>query len=58
MRDVKIRYEKSEVTFSEYNEALLSLSSNNLAKVQAEASWLTAKAALEELLTIKLEEVK
>ena len=58
MRDVKIRYEKGEITFSDYNEALLSQSSTSSAKIQAEASWLTAKASLEELLTIKLEEVK
>lgn len=57
-RDARIRYEKSEVTLADYTQALMNVSSAGQTKIQAESAWLTAKAALEELLTIKLEEVK
>ncbi len=57
-KDARIRYEKSELTLSDYTEALMSASNAGQSKIQAESAWLTAKAALEELLTIKLEEVK
>lgn len=58
LKDARIRYEKSELTLTDYTQALMSASSAGSSKIQAEAAWLTAKAALEELLTIKLEEVK
>lgn len=58
LKDARIRYEKSELTLTDYTQALMSASSAGSSKIQAEAAWLTAKVALEELLTIKLEEVK
>lgn len=58
LRDAKIRYEKSELTLTDYTQTLMSASNAGQSKIQAEAAWLTAKASLEELLTIKLEEVK
>lgn len=57
-KDARIRYEKSELPLTEYTQALMSQSDAGRAKIQAESAWLTAKASLEELLTIKLEEVK
>ncbi len=57
-KDVKIRYEKSEVTFQDYNNASLALSTAYQNKIQAEAGLMTAKVSLEELLVKKLEEIK
>lgn len=54
----KLKYEKSEVTFEQYSQALQALSGAAQAKIQAEASLLSAKAALEELLVKRLEDIK
>ena len=58
LRSVKIKYERGEVTFEEYNSALIAVSSGSIAKMDAEMGMLTAKASLEELIGKKLEEVK
>lgn len=58
LRSVKIKYERGEVTFEDYNNALVAASSGSIAKIDAEAGMLTAKAAIEELIGKKLEEVK
>ncbi|HKG07479.1 MAG TPA: TolC family protein, partial [Pedobacter sp.] len=58
LKDVKVKYQKSEVTLQEYNSASISYNSANLAKIQAETNYLIAKAALEELTVRKLEEIK
>lgn len=57
-KQVKIQYEKSELSFQQYNEASLSLSNSYLLRIQAETALLTTKASLEELLVMKLEEIK
>lgn len=57
-RDIRSKYEKSEITFEQYNQAQNSLSEAIQAQIAAEASFFTAKASLEELLTKKLEEVQ
>jgi len=58
LKDIRYRYEKSEVTLEEYNNALIMVSTHNKSKLQAESELLTAKSSLEELLGTKLEEVK
>jgi len=55
---VKAKYERSEVTFQDYNTASLSLSTAQQSKIGAEATYAMAKVSLEELLTKKLEEIK
>jgi len=55
---LKYAFQKNETTFLVYNEALTSLYNQNGFKVQAELAMLTAKANLEEILGVKLEEVK
>ncbi len=55
---VKYKFERSEVNMSEYNNTLDRLGAQNLAKINAEGGLLIAKASLEELLGVKLEEVK
>jgi outer membrane protein TolC len=57
-KSVKTKYERGEVTFEEYNNALIAVSSGTIAKMDAEAGMLTAKAAIEELIGKRLEEVK
>lgn len=54
---LKYRFEKGEVTFTEYNNALSSFSTSNQTKLNSEVAMLTAKALLEELLGVRLEEV-
>lgn len=56
--NMKIKYQKAEATFAEYNSASNSLSNALQAKLQMEASYLNAKISLEELTVKKLEEIK
>ncbi|QDW26966.1 TolC family protein [Pedobacter sp. KBS0701] len=56
--NMKIKYQKAEITFAEYNSASNSLSNALQAKLQMEASYLNAKISLEELTVKKLEEIK
>jgi outer membrane protein TolC len=58
VKQLKYTFQKGESTFHDYNEALTSLYNQNSFKVQGELSMLTAKANLEEILGVKLEEVK
>ncbi|MXV16181.1 TolC family protein [Hufsiella ginkgonis] len=55
---VRLRYEKSEVTFDVYSQAMVALGSARSARISAESSMLIAKVSLEELVTRKLEEIK
>jgi len=55
---VKYRFERGEVTLSEYNTSLDRVGTQNNSKIQAEGALLIAKTSLEELLGVKLEEVK
>ncbi|WP_162618670.1 TolC family protein [Pedobacter yulinensis] len=57
-RDVRAKYEKGAATFSEYNSAMTTVSAQAQGKIAAEAAFLTAKVALEEMLGKRLEEVK
>jgi outer membrane protein TolC len=58
VKQLKYTFQKGEATFHDYNEALTSLYNQNSFKVQSELSMLTSKANLEEILGVKLEEVK
>ncbi|MBK0378796.1 TolC family protein [Mucilaginibacter segetis] len=58
VKQLKYSFEKGETTFQIYNEALTSLYNQGSYKVQAELAMLTAKANLEEILGVKLEEIK
>ncbi|WP_256006498.1 TolC family protein [Pedobacter deserti] len=55
---IKARYERSEVSFQDYSSASVQLNSAYASKIDAEATLANAKFSLEELLTMKLEQVK
>lgn len=55
---MKLKYQKSEITFEEYNAASTALNQATQNKIQAEVNLLTSKANLEELTVKKLEEIK
>lgn len=57
-KDVNSKYAKGEATFAEYLQAQGVLTAAMQSKIAAEAGYLSAKAALEELLTKKLEEIQ
>ncbi len=57
-KDLKIKYEKGEITFQDYNNASQALNSAYQAKIAAEATVITSKVTLEEILVKKLEEIK
>lgn len=54
---IKYKFEKGEVAFEEYNNAASGYARSNQEKIDSEVAVLTAKASLEELLGVKLEEV-
>lgn len=56
-RDIRSRYEKSEISFELYSQSQSSLSAAIQNKIAIESNYLSAKALLEELLTKKIEEV-
>jgi outer membrane protein TolC len=58
VKQLKYSFQKGEITFQVYNEALTSLYQQGGFKVQAELATITAKTNLEEILGVKLEEVK
>jgi outer membrane protein TolC len=58
LSDLKLRYERGEVTFQIYSEGLISYSTISQSKIEAEAGLLIAKASLEELTVTKLEDIK
>lgn len=58
VKQLKYSFQKGETTFQVYNEALTSLYQQGGYQVSAELAMLTAKTNLEEVLGVKLEEVK
>lgn len=54
---MKLKYQRSEITFEEYNAASTALNQATQNKIQAEVNLLTSKANLEELTVKKLEEI-
>jgi outer membrane protein TolC len=55
---LKIKYQRAEITFQEYNTASMAFNQANQAKIISETNVLTAKVALEELTVKKLEQIK
>ncbi|TKB97888.1 TolC family protein [Pedobacter cryophilus] len=58
LNDLKVRYERGEVTFGIYSEGLISFSNISKSKIESEAAFLIAKARLEELIITKIEDIK
>ncbi len=52
------KFEKGEITLDAYNQSRLSQSTSDTEKVEAEINYLKAKDLLEEIIGIKLSEVK
>lgn len=57
-KESKYKFEKGEVTFDTYNSTYLAYSNSVQTKMDAEAAYLIAKSNLEEIIGVKLEEVK
>lgn len=57
-KDASNKYAKGELTFTDYLQAQIALTNATTAKIGAEANFLTSKAALEEFLTKKIEEIQ
>ena len=55
---IKIKYQKAEATFLEYNSASSTLNAATQSKLQSESNYLNAKISLEELTVKRLEEIK
>jgi outer membrane protein TolC len=55
---LKNKYQKSEITFEQYNAASMAFNESIQTKIQIETNYLTSKAELEELTVKKLEEIK
>jgi outer membrane protein TolC len=58
LKTIKYKFQKGEVTFDVYNQALLSFSTYSQEKIAAEANLLIAKSSLEEILGTTLEKIK
>jgi outer membrane protein TolC len=58
VEDIKYRFEKGEVTFETYNQALLDKVNRLQTKISFAGEVLIAKSSLEELLGKKLEEIQ
>lgn len=56
--DMRIRYERGEITFDSYSRSLITFSSISQSKIDSEASMLIAKAALEELIISRIEDIQ
>jgi outer membrane protein TolC len=57
LKNVKHRFEKGEVTFDTYNQALLAGSRYTEQKIAAESSMLIARSSLEEIIGVSLDSV-
>lgn len=58
LENVRIRYEKSELSFEEYSKALISTNGNIQTKLETEANLLAAIAAIEEYIGVGFLELK
>lgn len=56
-REMKSRYEKSEISFELFSQSQTTLTAALQNKIVIESNYLSAKALLEELLTKKIEEI-
>ncbi|QEC66642.1 TolC family protein [Panacibacter ginsenosidivorans] len=58
MEQMKYKFEKGEETLESYNKYMVSYDDRVQAKIESEASLLIAKSNLEELVGLKLEQIK
>lgn len=56
--NLKYKFEKGEIPLDTYNQSRINLTNANTLKVQTEVNYLTAKDALEEIIGMKLSDVK
>lgn len=56
--NLKNKFEKGEINVEAYNQSRAGLSSATLSKMQAEVSYLKAKDSLEEIIGVKISDVK
>ncbi|WP_316814897.1 TolC family protein [Pedobacter nyackensis] len=56
--NLKYKFEKGEISLDVYNQSRNNLSTSSSAKILSEVNYLKAKDALEEIIGMKLEEVK
>ena len=57
-KESKHKFEKGEITFDAYNTTYSAYSNSVQAKMDAEVAYLIAKSNLEEIIGVKLEEIK
>ena len=57
-KESKYKFEKGEITFDAYNTTYSAYSTSVQAKMDAEIAYLIAKSNLEEIIGVKLEEIK
>jgi len=58
LKDIRSKFQKGEEPFDTFNKAQSDYTNHQTSKIQAEVSFFTAKADLEELLCTKLENIK
>jgi len=56
LKEVKYRFDRGELSFDDYNKALVVLEDHHQKRIESEGGMLIAKAELEELLGKKLED--
>ncbi|MNK87850.1 Outer membrane efflux protein [compost metagenome] len=56
--NLRRRFEKGEIPLDNYNQSRINLTSANTAKIQTEVNLLSAKDSLEEIIGVKLSDVK
>lgn len=56
--NLKYKFEKGEISLDTYNQSRINLSSALTSKIQSEVNLLTAKDALEEIIGMRLSDVK
>jgi outer membrane protein TolC len=56
--DMRIRYERGEITFDIYSQSLITFSTISQSKISSEAAMLIAKASLEELTINRIEDIQ
>lgn len=56
--NLKYKFEKGEISLDIYNQSRINLSTSLTSKIQSEVSLLSAKDSLEEIIGVKLSEVK
>lgn len=56
--NLKYKFEKSEIGLDVYNQSRINLTNATTSKIQTEVNLLSAKDALEEIIGVKLSEVK